>query len=186
MRESFLRLIWEVDMKKLLLILVEIVLLVVMVVVVENAINNPPRQVTVALSEFKVMMDRQVLPANVPITYTFVNSGSVVHEVVLEKNGAVDEPYELNGEELEAEDIQMGEKRAVTWDVNDAGDYQLACHKPGHFEGGMTQTFKLVPVGSLLLVPLTTWLIVGIGAFLFVGLAFYGLRGQRTARAPAL
>ena len=172
-------------MNKIFLIVVEIALLVGMVFVVENAINNPVRQVNVGLSEFKVNMARQVLPAGTPITFTFNNSGSVVHEIVLEKAGAVDEALEINGEMLEAEDIQTGETRSVTWDVSETGDYQLACHKAGHFEGGMTQKFQLVPPGSLLLVPLGTWVIVALGSLLMVGLGFFGLRSQRPARVPA-
>ncbi len=172
-------------MNKFLLIAIEIALLVGIVFIVETAINNPPHQVMVDLSEFKVNMGSRVLPAGTPITYTFKNAGSVVHEVVIEKAGAVDEALEVNGEALEAEDIQNGENRSVTWAVGDAGDYQLACHKPGHYEGGMVQKFTLVPPGSLLLVPLGSWAVVGIAALLFAGLGFYGLHGSRSIQAPA-
>jgi uncharacterized cupredoxin-like copper-binding protein len=176
--------IMEDYMNKLGLAVIEMVLLAGMIFFVSNAINNPSREVTVGLSEYKVNMARQALPANTPITFSFVNSGSIVHEVVLEKAGADDEPIVINGKEIEEEDIQKGETRTVTWELGDSGDYQLACHVPGHFEHGMIQTFKIVPAGSLLLVPLTTWVIVGLGSLLFVGLGIYGLRSRPAVGAP--
>ena len=115
-------------MNKVFLAVLEIVLLAGIVFVVTNAANNPSREVTVNLSEYKVNMASRTLPVNVPVTFKITNQGAVVHEAVLEKAGAKDEPIEYNGVEQEAEDIQMGETRPVSWTVTESGNYELACY----------------------------------------------------------
>ena len=162
-------------MKKILAV-VELALLIGIFVLVQQSLANPPRQVEVKLSEFKVNMSTTVLPANVPIKFVFNNSGSVLHEAVLEEENVVDEALEVNGEAYEAENVNMGETRSTTWMVPQAGNYKLACHKAGHFEGGMVQNFKVVPLGSLELVSPMTWMMVSLGALAFVGIGFFILR----------
>lgn len=99
-------------------------------------------EVHVTLSEFEVAMSDQRLPAGVPVSFVILNNGKIEHELVFEHAGAVDEPIEANGQELEAEKIQPGETRTVEWTIPAGGDYQFACHVPGHFEAGMKALFS--------------------------------------------
>jgi uncharacterized cupredoxin-like copper-binding protein/predicted ester cyclase len=77
--------------------------------------------------------------------YTFVahNSGQMVHEVVIEPAGAIDEPLEDGEMESEIEDIGPGETAEMTWTFDEPGDYQYACHIPGHYELGMVLVFTV-------------------------------------------
>lgn len=100
-----------------------------------------PVEVQVTLSEFKVELSKTNLPAGTVVNYVITNTGKVTHELVLEKAGAVDTPLELNGKGQEAEDIEPGTTRTVEWTIPDAGNFQLACHVPGHFEAGMKALF---------------------------------------------
>jgi hypothetical protein len=63
--------------------------------------------------------------------------------VVLEKAGAVDQPFEMDGRESEIEDIAPGETKSATWTITEPGEYQLACHLPGHFDAGMVERFTV-------------------------------------------
>ncbi len=101
-----------------------------------------PTVVHVRLSEFKVEMDKASIPAG-PVKFVIENAGLVVHELVLEPGGAHDEPFELNGKESEAEDIEVGKTVDLEWTIDSPGEYQLSCYTVGHFEQGMTTTFTV-------------------------------------------
>jgi uncharacterized cupredoxin-like copper-binding protein len=106
-----------------------------------------PRSVSVhiTLRDFSIAMSRHAVPAGTPITFTISNRGKAMHEVVLERAGADDEALEVRGREYEADDIAPGTKRSITWIVPRAGEYQLACHMPGHFERGMKARLTVTP-----------------------------------------
>jgi LPXTG-motif cell wall-anchored protein len=108
---------------------------------VNLASAKAPVEVKVTLSDFKVEMSNTDLPAGTAVTFVITNNGKITHEMVLEKAGVVDEPLEFNGEGQEAEDIEAGTTRTVEWTVPEAGQYQLACHVPGHYEAGMKTAF---------------------------------------------
>jgi uncharacterized cupredoxin-like copper-binding protein len=104
-----------------------------------------PKTITVhvTLREFTISMSRRTLPARTPIRFVIANRGSVEHETVLERAGAVDKALEVRGREYEADDIAPGTTRIVTWSLPSAGHYQLACHMPGHYQMGMKMTFTV-------------------------------------------
>jgi LPXTG-motif cell wall-anchored protein len=110
-------------------------------VYVSLASAKAPVTVNVTLSDFKVEMSNVNLPAGAAITYVITNNGKLTHEMVLEKEGVVDEPLEINGAAQEAEDIEPGATRTVEWTIPEAGKYQLACHVEGHYEAGMKTAF---------------------------------------------
>lgn len=99
-------------------------------------------EVAVTLNEFKVELANSTLPAGEPVTFVMTNNGKLAHEIVFERAGAVDEPIESGGVALEAEDILPGTTRRVVWTIPAAGEYQFACHIPGHFEAGMKAVFN--------------------------------------------
>ena len=65
-----------------------------------------PVEVKVSLTEFSVDMSTVDLPAGAAVTYIITNNGKVKHEMVLEKDGVVDEPLEFSGAAQEAENIE--------------------------------------------------------------------------------
>ncbi len=139
-------------MKKILVASILMILLIVSMLVVQGARAKPPAankpvEVKVLVKEYKVLLSTDHVPANTPITFTFTNVGTVTHEAVLEKAGVVDQPLEINGEGSEVEDIAPGETKSATWTISEPGQYQLACHVPGHYEGGMVEMFAVTPPG---------------------------------------
>jgi uncharacterized cupredoxin-like copper-binding protein len=101
-----------------------------------------PTVVDVTLTEYKVEMSKTSIPAGT-IKFNITNDGSIVHELVLEPGGAVDDPLESNNTPSEAEDIQPGQTVTLEWTIDTPGQYQLSCHLPGHFENGMTTSFEV-------------------------------------------
>lgn len=98
--------------------------------------------VNVKLSDFKVEIDKTSIPAG-PVKFVIKNVGAVEHELVLEPAGTNDQPFEVSGKESEAEDIESGKSATLEWTIDTPGQYQLACHVPGHFEAGMVTTFTV-------------------------------------------
>ena len=108
-----------------------------------------PTVVHVKLSEYTIAMDVDTIPAG-PVHFIVENVGKEVHEVVLEKAGAMDSPFELNGKESEVEDIAPGATVTLDWTLDQPGDYELICGlkpapdndiKKDHFKEGMVVTF---------------------------------------------
>jgi uncharacterized cupredoxin-like copper-binding protein len=105
--------------------------------------------VKVELRDFSVTPAKTTLKAGTPYLLQVTNHGEATHELVVEPAGKVDEPLEttVNGKELESEveDIAPGDTKTLLWTFRDPGQYQMACHVPGHFEAGMKATFAVTP-----------------------------------------
>jgi len=109
--------------------------------------TSGPTEVHVTLKEYTVEMDKTSIPAE-PVKFVIDNEGALEHELVLEKAGDDDEPFELNGKESEAEEIEPGSKgTTLEWTIDQPGQYQLGCHveKDGvkHYALGMVETFTV-------------------------------------------
>ncbi|HEX5500740.1 MAG TPA: plastocyanin/azurin family copper-binding protein, partial [Thermomicrobiales bacterium] len=79
-----------------------------------------------------------------PYRFVVTNTGKSTHEFVIEPAGAIDKALEANGKEAEAEDIAPGQTKELIWTFDKAGDFQVACHKPGHYEAGMVHPIQVV------------------------------------------
>lgn len=86
------------------------------------------------------------------VTFVVQNVGKADHEFVLG-----DEAYqEMHGDDMEAEgdDMDMetnnavtvapGETKELTWRFDSPGEVLFGCHEPGHYEGGMVGTIRVV------------------------------------------
>lgn len=123
-----------------------IVILVMAALSVAACGPKSPTEVHVKLSEFKVEMDKTSIPAG-PVKFIIDNVGALEHEVVLEPAGVDDQPFEANGKESEAEEIEPGKSATLEWTIDEAGQYQLACHvnknNADHYAAGMVTTFTV-------------------------------------------
>lgn len=103
-------------------------------------------EVGVTLKEFEVTMDKTSIPAG-KVIFNIENTGGLRHEVVLEKAGQPDTPFEMDGKVSEAEDIEPGTTATLEWTIDEPGEYQLACHVDendvDHYGQGMVQTFTV-------------------------------------------
>jgi len=104
---------------------------------------------TVKLDDFTVTPGTTQIKAGQLYLFEVTNTGAATHEFVMEPATAVDEPLAkvANGAKLEAEaeDIAPGQTTDLLWAFPTPGQYQMACHVPGHFEAGMKATFTVVP-----------------------------------------
>ena len=91
-------------------------------------------------------MDTTSIPAG-PVKFIINNTGGLEHEVVLERAGEVDEPFENGDKASEAEAIASSTSSTLEWTIDEPGQYQLACHvnKDGidHYMLGMVQEFTV-------------------------------------------
>lgn len=100
--------------------------------------------VHVGLGEFFITTSMPTLDVGKAYTFMAMNSGQMVHELVIEPAGAEDEPLEADDRESEIEDIGPGTNAELTWTFEEAGMYQFACHIEGHYEAGMVLEFEVV------------------------------------------
>lgn len=115
-----------------------------------RAEGSPPavqagQVVTLVLRDYSITPSKTTVKAGEPVTFIAVNEGAMIHEVVVEPAGVIDEPLEFDGHEAEIEDIHPGEAKSLTVTFSEPGQYQLACHLPGHFEQGMVVQIEVIP-----------------------------------------
>ena len=103
--------------------------------------------IKVALEDFAITADTIDLKTNTPYLFEVTNAGAATHEFVIEPRDAVDEPFEIEGEdgerESEIEEIAPGQTKTLLWTFTEVGDYDMACHVPGHYEAGMKAGFSV-------------------------------------------
>lgn len=125
--------------------------------------------VQVSMSEMKFSPMNITLKAGQTATLTITNTGKVVHELqayttpkVAPKTEAAWDAYmQKNTVWLASKDarltvggkvrkgrffeveLQPGEKGVLTFTPSHTGTFELACHKPGHYEGGMKGTLTV-------------------------------------------
>lgn len=113
------------------------------------ATSGDENTVNVELREFAIAADRLTLRSGEEYTFVVTNAGAMIHELVIERAGVVDEPLEMEDEgsgeerESEIEDIEPGSTAEMTWTFDEPGAYQYACHIPGHYELGMVLEFAV-------------------------------------------
>lgn len=100
--------------------------------------------INVTVTEYKLTADVATLKVGQEYTFQITNEGVAVHEFVLEKAGAKDEPIEMDGKEMEVEDIQPGSNATLTVTFTEAGSYQISCWVEGHFPAGMVFNLDVV------------------------------------------
>lgn len=91
----------------------------------------------VSLVDMAITADTTTFKVGVPYTFVITNQGVLIHELVIEHGGDVDKPIEFKGGVAEAADIIPGSTATMTFTFTAPGEYQLACHQPGHFDAGM-------------------------------------------------
>lgn len=140
-----------------------------------------PVDINVEIKEYSVNMSRLVLPANTPLRFVITNHGVITHQIMLEKADGLNLPYRMDGRDETADAIDPGQTQTVLWVVDKPGEYQLSCHIPGHYEGGMVQLFAVDPPGLPGLIALApSWFLFGVmGMALVVILSLAGLNRWR-------
>ncbi len=102
--------------------------------------------IDVTLDNFEFVGSSWEIPAGEEITITMTNEATIDHEWVILKPGVtIDSEAELpeTEEELLAdfvyweEEVAGGDTQTFTFTAPAAGEYQIICAIPGHFDSGM-------------------------------------------------
>jgi predicted lipoprotein with Yx(FWY)xxD motif/uncharacterized cupredoxin-like copper-binding protein len=100
--------------------------------------------VSVTLMDGVIDASAATLQVGQEYTFQISNTGSMIHEFYIEIAGADGEPLEAEGMEAEVEDIEAGATASLTWTFTEPGNYQFACHIPGHYPAGMALNVTVV------------------------------------------
>ncbi len=99
--------------------------------------------VEVTLADMTITSSLTTFKVGQPYDFVVTNVGAAEHEMVIEHRGDNDKPMEVGGQESEAADIEPGKTGTLTWTFTEPGEYQLACHVPGHYEAGMVTPIEV-------------------------------------------
>ena len=113
-----------------------------------------PVEVKVNLTEFKIEPSTTTFKVGTPYHFVVTNSGTVPHEMdiatfdptataVAETSGESQETPPLTS--IEQDQLGAGATATVDYTFTKAGTYELACHLPGHYEGGMHVQITVTP-----------------------------------------
>jgi uncharacterized cupredoxin-like copper-binding protein len=104
-----------------------------------SASDGAPVCVSVREVEFAIQPDLTTFKAGQPYVFAIGNAGEMVHEFIIEPPGA-DEKDVLkssDGKAAKAEGIAPGTTKELAWTFTEPGNFEFACHRPGHYEAGM-------------------------------------------------
>ena len=104
-------------------------------------------ELKVSMADFSYTPKDLKIAAGKEITLTATNNGLVDHEFVIMKKGtAVTAPFDADDEpnvywEVE---VKPGKTETVKFTAPEAGEYQVVCGTPNHFEAGMVAKMVVV------------------------------------------
>lgn len=94
---------------------------------------NQETRITITLSDHKFEPSVIEIEQHTKVTFVLVNRGKEIHEM------------EIGHYAVEIEDIKPGATEELTLVLLDAGEFEISCHVPGHYEVGMFATLKVKP-----------------------------------------
>jgi uncharacterized cupredoxin-like copper-binding protein len=91
--------------------------------------------VQVTANNYKFQSSTTSFKENQPYQFEVRNTDTVAHEFLIMPRGETDPSKKLAGV-LES-DLQPGKTATVSYMFTTPGNYEFACHIPGHYEAGM-------------------------------------------------
>ena len=109
---------------------------------------KPTTTIDVNLTDFQFQPATFTIPAGKEITLNATNTGAVVHNFVIMKEGttagALFDDADLPNVYWDVEIDPGGEAHVKFTAPSDPGEYQLVCRTKGHLAAGMTGTITVV------------------------------------------
>ncbi len=114
-----------------------------------NSTATSPTTVSVTLTDFKIASDLTQFKVGVPYHFVVVNKGAVEHELMIAPPMTVGMTLEQidDAQLFEAPDIEVGQAKTVDYIFKASalkGNWEFACHEPGHYEAGMKLPVTIV------------------------------------------
>ena len=97
--------------------------------------SGTAQEVQITATEFRFQSSLDTFKAGTPYRFVVKNAGSVAHEWAVTPRGAGGHSNML----VEVPEKDLGAGKTVTKDFTfpRAGQFEVACHLPGHYESGM-------------------------------------------------
>jgi uncharacterized cupredoxin-like copper-binding protein len=97
--------------------------------------NSNPTEVQLTLSEFKIDSPQTTFTTGTPYRFVIKNEGTISHDWAIMPRSETDESQAL----IKVDEDQLPPGATVTreFTFTQAGDFEFACHVPGHYEAGM-------------------------------------------------
>jgi plastocyanin len=94
---------------------------------------NAEQRIVITLSEHRIEPAHLTLPQHTKVTFVITNRGKEVHE------------WELGHFGVDLPELAPGATKEVTLVLLDDGEWEMACHMPGHYEVGMFGSITVTP-----------------------------------------
>ena len=114
-----------------------------------SATSPAPMTVTVTLTDFKIASDQMQFKVGVPYHFVVVNKGVTEHELMIAPPMTPGMTLEQidDAQLFEASDLEVGQTKTVDYIFKASalkGNWEFACHEPGHYEAGMKLPVTIV------------------------------------------
>ncbi len=92
-------------------------------------------EVQITLSEFKIESSQTTFASGTPYRFVIKNEGTISHDWAILPRGETDESQAL----IKVDEDQLPPGATVTreFTFTQTGDFEFACHVPGHYEAAM-------------------------------------------------
>jgi uncharacterized cupredoxin-like copper-binding protein len=97
--------------------------------------GGSPTEVQITLSEFKIESPQTTFDTGTPYRFVIKNEGTVAHDWSIMPRGETDESQTLA--KVDEDELPPGATVTKEFTFTEAGDFEFACHVPGHYEAGM-------------------------------------------------
>lgn len=94
-----------------------------------------PTEVQITLSEFKIESSQTTFTTGTPYRFVIKNEGSVAHDWAIMPRGGTDTSQALV--QVDEDELPPGATVTQEFTFTESGDWEFACHVPGHYEAGM-------------------------------------------------
>lgn len=104
---------------------------------------TPPAGLQITLAEFAIDSPQTNFTVETPVHFVITNAGSVPHEFVITPRMMGGMPMDMKAMHrmallaIEEDELPAGATVEADFTFNRAGEYEFACHLPGHYEAGM-------------------------------------------------
>jgi uncharacterized cupredoxin-like copper-binding protein len=92
-------------------------------------------EVQINLSEFKIESPQTTFTTGMPYRFVIKNEGTISHDWAIMQRGEIDESQALI--KVDKDQLPPGATVTREFTFTEAGDFEFACHVPGHYEAGM-------------------------------------------------
>ncbi len=97
--------------------------------------SSSPTEVQITLSEFKIDAPQTTFTTGTSYRFVIKNEGTISHDWAIMPRGETDASGALV--QVDEEQLPPGATVSREFTFAQAGDFEFACHVPGHYEAGM-------------------------------------------------